>query len=172
MISAKTFTSASTEHGLKYESVALRGYSRYMTKSGRPVKVLQSGLCISQKLFVLGCTPDARVIDPGSTQQFGIAEVKCPHSKFSVNPLEACSDPKFCLENENGTLKLKIKHDYYDQVQGQMGLTGAAWCDFIVYTRKGLSIERIVIDQHYWNELRRKLCQYYFMYFLPLASKS
>ena len=143
-----------------------------MAKSGRPVNVLQSRLCISEKLFVLGCIPDAKLIDPGATQQFEIAEVKCPYSKFSVNPLEACSDPKFCLENNNSKLKLKTNHEYYDQVQGQMALTGTGWCDFIVYTKTGLSIERIAFDQHFWNGSRDKLCQFFFKHFLPVAAKS
>jgi hypothetical protein len=33
------------------------------------------------------------------------------------------------------TPKLKKNHEYYDQVQGQMGLTGTKWCDFVVYTQ-------------------------------------
>lgn len=29
---------------------------------------------------------------------FGLAEVKCPHTKFHVIPLDACSDPTFFME--------------------------------------------------------------------------
>lgn len=47
-----------------------------------------------------------------------------------------------------------------------MGLTGAQWCDFIVYTSKGLCVERIMFDQNKWDTLREKLCDYYFKYFL------
>ena len=32
----------------------------------------------------------------------------------------------------------KRTHVYYDQLQGQMGITGADWCDFVVYTKAGL----------------------------------
>ncbi|XP_022793283.1 uncharacterized protein LOC111332254 [Stylophora pistillata] len=172
MLSLKSFSTESTKHGLKYESTALREYGRYMERSGKPLKVLCSGLCVSKKHFILGGTPDARIVDPGCREQFGIAEVKCPHSKFSVNPLEACSDPSFCLEDVGGILTLKTNHAYYDQVQGQVGLTGASWCDFIVYTRKGLAITRIAFDEQHWSTLREKLCQYYFKYFLPLVAKS
>ena len=47
-------------------------------------------------------------------------------SKFKVNvtPEEACSDPSFCLELVNGSPRLKRNHEYYDQIQGQMALTG------------------------------------------------
>ena len=60
-----------------------------------------------------------------------------------VTPLEACSDSGLYLEEVNGEPKLKRNHHYYAQVQGQMGVTGAKWLDFIVYTSKGMSIERI-----------------------------
>ena len=61
----------------------------------------------------------------------------------------------------------KRGHVYYDQVQGLMGLTGAQWCDVIVYTSKGLSVERIKFDQDHWNALCEKLRTYYLKYFLP-----
>jgi hypothetical protein len=63
-----------------------------------PVQVLGSGLVISKGSPILGATPDAKVIDPGCIDHFGLAEVKCPSTKHNVTPLEACSDPKFCLE--------------------------------------------------------------------------
>ena len=42
--------------------------------------------------------------------------------------------------------RLKRNHEYYTQVQGKMGATGAQWCDFIVYMSKGLYAERIPFD--------------------------
>ena len=48
-----------------------------------------------------------------------------------------------------------------------MGLTGAQWCDVIVYTSKRLSVERIKFDQDHWNALSEKLRTYYLKYFLP-----
>ena len=38
-----------------------------------------------------------------------------------------------------------------------MGVSGASWCDFFVYTKKGISVERIAFDPAYWAELRQKL---------------
>ena len=98
---------------------------------------------MSPKLVYLGCSPDGKVIDISSIDQFGLVEIKCPSSKFSVTPIEACSDPHFFLEVVDGKPKLNKKHIYYDQVQGQMTITGTKWCDFVVYTKRGLSIERI-----------------------------
>ena len=81
-----------------------------------------------------------------------------PGNKVSSESLDACSDPKFFV-SELGTCAYKLKraHAYYTQVQGQMGCTGAQWCDFVVYTKKGMSIERIAFDRGYWVELQEKL---------------
>jgi len=63
-------------------------------------------------------------------------------------------------------------HAFFVQVQGQMGVTGASWCDFIVYTKKGISVERIVFEPDYWAELRQKLSSYYLTHVIKHASKS
>ena len=64
---------------------------------------------------------------------------------------------------------LKKCHPYYTQVQGQLALTGAEWCDFIVYTHKGLIIQRIPFDLTFWNYLE-KLAEVYFGYYISVAS--
>ena len=52
-----------------------------------------------------------------------------------------------------------------------MGVTGARWCDFVVYTSKGMSTERIPFDVQFWNDLSTKLKLYYFKHFLSVAAK-
>ena len=143
-----------------------------MHKIGHPIKVERSGFFASPKLFFLGCFPDGKVVDIACPEdQFGLAEVKCPSSKFSVSPVEACSDPNFYLEIKDGIPRLKKSHISYDQVQGQMALTGAKRCDFVVYTSRGLSIERINFDEEHWKRVRAILQRTYFRYFLPAAAK-
>ena len=173
-INAKPFKSRSTEHGVYYEPIAKREYQKYMEKIGHPVSVKQYGFFVSPKLYILGCSPDGKVIDINAVSNgdpFGLLEIKCPSSKFTVTPTDACSDPNFCLEIQGDTPKLKKNHEYYDQVQGQMGLTGAKWCDFVVYTKVGISVERITFDQDHWEKLREILCSFYLAHFLPVAAK-
>ena len=57
---------------------------------------------IVSKVFILftdakvfAATLDEKVIDFGSSQPFGILEVKCPSIKSAVTPLDACADPNF-----------------------------------------------------------------------------
>ena len=134
-----------------------------------PVQVFKSGLVVYKKEPVLACSPDGKVIDTGCTKQFGLLEVKCPETKFLVTPLEACSDLNFCCQNIDGKCKLKVTHPYYAQVQGQMGITGAEWCDFVVYTKKGISVQRIAFDRQYWHDLERKLLLYYYEHFIDFV---
>lgn len=157
----KSFTSRHTSHGIKYESEAIHAYVKEMNSRSMAVQVFRSGLVVYQKEPVLACSPDGKVIDTGCRKPFGLLEVKCPETKFLVTPLEACSDPNFCCENSDGKCKLKVTHPYYAQVQGQMGITGTEWCDFLVFTKKGLSVERIAFDHQYWQDLERKLLLYY-----------
>ena len=94
LLHAKPFRSQSTEHGIKYEPVAMRECQKYVHKVGHPIKVVSSGLFVSPKLFFIGCTSD---------EKFGLVEIKCP------------SDKNFFLEM-NDIPKLKTGHKYYDQV--------------------------------------------------------
>lgn len=171
LLNPKHFTSRYTNHGLKYEPIALEQYQKYMMSIRRPVQVFKSGLVISSDFPYLGASPDGKVVDPGCSNPFGLSEVKCPETKYLVTPLDACSDSNFFLEEVNGMPKLKRTHKYYTQVEGLMGVTGARWCDFVVYTSKGMSIERIPFDVQFWNDLRETLKLYYFRHFLALAAK-
>ena len=45
---------------------------------------------------------------------------------------------------------LKTNHEYYYQVQGRMGITGAKWCDFVTNTFHGMIIEHIYFDPDFF----------------------
>ena len=167
----KPFTSKYVAHGIKYEPIALQEYEKFMFNRKTPVAVLKSGLVVSKGFPVLGATLDAKLVDFGCSECFGFAEVKCPHTKFHVTPLDVCSDPTFFMEKiSENKCRLKRDHAYYAQVQGQMGITGEKWCDLIVHTGKGLYVERIAFDAVFWQELRSKLLDYYFEHFLSFAA--
>lgn len=123
----------------------------------------------SSEMPVFAATPDGKVIDFGCSQPFGILEVKCPSSKAAVIPLDACADPKFFCRRVGDQCRLKTDHEYYAQVQGQLAITGAAWCDFVVYTFKGMLIQRITFDLEFWDNISQKLKAYYFQHFLTFA---
>ena len=57
--------------------------------------------------------------------------------------------------------QLKESHQYYAQVQGQMAVGERIWCDFVVYTQKGFSIQRIPLDKSFWENAFTKLKLFY-----------
>ena len=65
---------------------------------------------------------------------------------------------------------LKREHQYYFQIQGELGNTGASWCDFVIYTNKGMSIERITFNPQFWDVLNEGLKNSYFEHFIAPAS--
>ena len=42
-------------------------------------------------------------------------------------------------------------------------------CDFIVYTKKGISVERIPFNDAYWTTMKQKLETYFFTHFIKTA---
>ena len=53
----------------------------------------------------------------------------------------------------SGEVRLKRSHRYYTQVQGQLGVTGLTWCDFVIWAGPGrMFIERIDFDPVFWEE--------------------
>lgn len=49
------------------------------------------------------------------------------------------------------------------------GITGAQWCDFVVYTFKGPFVQRIAKNEAFWQDMSQKLEHFFFEDFLPLV---
>ncbi|CAH3136570.1 unnamed protein product, partial [Pocillopora meandrina] len=119
----------------------------------RRTPVLPCGLVVSRECPILGATLNAQVFDFGCVDYFGIAEVKCLYTKYRVTPLDACTDAKFFMEQ----IGASENHLYYAQVQGHMAVVGARWCDIIVFTSKGIYVQRILFDPVFQAVLVQKL---------------
>ena len=111
-----------------------------MTGIGRDVQVLECGLVVSSTMPWLAASPDRKVIN----KILGLVEIKCPHSLRHLTPGGgggACVNPSFYCQLVNGKPELKKVHPYYYQVQGQMGLTGLKWCDFVEFFQQGFIVQ-------------------------------
>ena len=62
--------------------------------------------------------------------------------------------------------RLQKDHSYYDQVTMQLALTTRSWCDFVLFTLKGLVIDRVYFDPDYWDVLCKEIVEFYFTYLL------
>ena len=164
----KSFSSPATNWGVQNEPLAIEAYINYQHEQGKAgLTVGPCGIIVSDSYPFLGATPDGTVYDPICTDQpFGFIEVKCPFSHQHQNPLEAGNlSSFFCnvrLSNNAEVVRLQQSHKYYAQVQGQMAVGNRKWCDFVVFTTKGISVKRINYDEEYWmNTLLPKLEEFY-----------
>jgi len=65
---------------------------------------------------------------------------------------ELCTTkPDFFLKNTDGQYKLKQKHNYYYQVQGQMHITNRKWFDLIVWNPQGT--DKLIVDRIHYNKI-------------------
>lgn len=114
LLNPKDINSKYLEHGKKYEPVALLEYEKYMYLRRTPVQVKSSGFVVSKSCCIIGASPDGNIIDRDCIYPFGLAEVKCPYTKYNVTPLDACSDSKFFMEKTSDTecVLRKIIHTF------------------------------------------------------------
>ena len=87
--------------------------------------------------------------------------------RHNISPMEASLTSGFCssMQDSRGCstqLCLCENHPYFAQVQGQMATGGRPWCDFILFTTKGISVQRIPLNRDYWEKpLLPKLIDFY-----------
>ena len=159
--------------GRHYESVALQKYIAHMNDTGHKLTVEECGFIIHPTQGWLGASPDGRVTDTSTELPHGIVEIKCPYSKCEMTPEEACSDSLFCCELVDAGIRLKATHMYFHQVQLQLyvGADEYHWCDFCIFTCKGISVQRIKPDHDWQKKHIPELESYFDDYILPeLAS--
>lgn len=116
----------------------------------------EAGLHLNPKYPFLGASPDGLVCcDCCGT---GVLEIKCPFCLTKKSIHEAAEDKSFCLvNNEKGQLQLNKDHQYYYQVQLQLLLTGASYCDFMVWREDSeangeIFLERLQPDMTFVEE--------------------
>lgn len=119
------------QHGNDYEAEAR---SIYELETGN--KVVQVGFCEDNEY--VGVSPDGFVDDDG------LIEIKCPQDKTYTQYL----------------IDMKIKPEYYAQMQMQMLITKRIWCDYVVYNshfEKPIIIQRVFPDKEYMEKLAEGL---------------
>lgn len=157
VIEPKRFTTPATEWGKENKPIALEKYKAYQKSLGHfDVTVCRAGFVVCETHPFLGASPDAYVHDPDRQTSYGLAEVKCSYKYRDVSVEEACKNPDFCAEvvidgGRDKSIHLKHSHVYYSQVQGQLAITGRTWCDFILYTNKGFTVDTITFNETFWN---------------------
>ena len=164
---------SSVSYGRNREGIAKEKYIKKMEKNKKHVITLfDTGLCVNPSFPHLGATPDGRVLDRSVATPLGILEIKCPCKFRDFLPEDASSHRDFCLQMVNNKLMLKENHPYYYQVQGQMAIAQVEWCDFAVYTTKGIHVQRISYNNDVWQDMFCKLNDFYFKHGVPFLKAS
>ena len=104
--SEETYQNAAMQRGIELENEAR---SLYELVSGE--SVVQVGLCVSDGKAGYAASPD------GFVGEDGLLEIKCPLISTHVGYLLANETP----------------NDYFQQMQGQLLVTGRKWLDFMSY---------------------------------------
>lgn len=151
-----------TKWGKTHEAAARRKYMLHMRSQHHGhVQVHKCGLVLDKEMPFLAASPDGLVHCSHCQPVQGLLEVKCPSVHKNKTPEEACSDSDFCCQLIDGHVRLKENHNYFFQVQGQMGVSGKLWCDFVIWTLKGMSVERISFQSAVWVTMKSQLESFY-----------
>ncbi|KAK3108711.1 hypothetical protein FSP39_013948 [Pinctada imbricata] len=155
-------------YGQKNEKKALESY----IEKNPQYTIDSTGLWINPKYPGLGCSPDGIFNDTQSTT--GLIEIKCPYVLKNVSPCMAqksmtMKEEKnfFCTFQSDGTLRLKRNHKYYYQIQMQLAICEQKVCDFVIWSQHGMSVERIQMDESFWNHTYPKLLRFHKEYLVP-----
>ena len=58
-------------------------------------------------------------------------------------------------------------HAYYHQVQAQIKLTGAEYCDFVAWTKQHIFVERFYCDEDFITDVIHKAEEFFVKCILP-----
>jgi len=152
----RNFSSKYTKWGCDHESTAYNKYIDNMILHS-DFECRKSGLVINPVYPFIGATPDGIVSCKCCGN--GTIEIKCPFCLKDCMLSEKAD--KSCLETTNGNLHLKRTHPYYYQVQTQIFVCETDFCDFVVWSKQDLHIERIEPDVEFWNEISGKALSFF-----------
>ena len=129
------FKSAAMQWGTDTEALARTAYE---AATGEPC--IQTGFHLHPTIEWVGCSPDGLVGDDG------LAQFKCPESHTHVAWL----------------LDGVLPSEHRAQVQGELWVTGRAWCDFVSFDPRfpashQLLIVRVQRDEEYISNLEREV---------------
>jgi hypothetical protein len=155
----KRFFSCATSYGKANENNAKQKYLEKFQER----HIHDCGLVINPRFPFLAASPDGKVCLEGET---GVLEVKCPFSARDLTILEAVQKiPNFCLQlGDDGKMSLKRSHEYFYQVQGQLMVSGASFCEFIVFTKRDIFVQHIKEDMTFQTVMFEALANFYLVH--------
>lgn len=155
----------SIQWGKNHEEVALNEF-----KNKYKIDVLSTGIWIHEA-GVIGASPYG--LATLNNKKYCV-EIKCPF-KYRNQDLKQClsenSDYIINFDTNVNNYKLNIKHEYFDQIQGQIYLTKSEGCILIIWTIK--SIVAVEIEKNInWATNIDSLIDFYFSVYIQWLLKN
>ena len=165
-------------YGNENESNARNQYEIHMKTENSNIEVRETGFWVSINTPELGCSPDGivRYIGKDGEIEYGLLEIKCPYVFRDINPtdIQDCKrglsrqqQTTFCCKILEDRLELKKTHKYYYQVQLQIYILDFEWCDFVIWSKRGIHIERIQRNESFIKDMIPKLLKFHHSILLP-----
>ena len=163
-------------HDLQVKSVVYgktnedNGFQQYVRESTRSETVTKTGFWVNPKYPQLGCSPDGLIFENDSLK--GVLEIKCPAVLEKTSPVDISKLPNkqsknLCFTLVNNVPRLKRTHKYYYQVQLQIIICEVSFCDFVIWSPKGMSVERIMKDEEFVQSVLPRLQRFHRNVLLP-----
>lgn len=158
------------QYGKKHENNAFDAYCQ-MKEINEFYEIEKSGLWINPKFPELGCSPD-ELIKSNDGNLLGVVEIKCPLVLENCHPLntdslKAGQRYNLCYRVENQEIFVKRTHAYYYQIQMKIAICEVDICDFVVWSPKGIKIQRVMRDKDFWVEICPKLIDFHHLTLMP-----
>ena len=94
----------------------------------------------------------------------GVVEVKCPYKSFEI----ASDDSSFCLSSTtDSNFTLRTEHAITTQVQLQMKVCQADYCDFVVWRPTEITVIRIIPNKTFIDSAIDQATKFYKFGVLP-----
>jgi putative phage-type endonuclease len=147
--------------GRDMEDTARRQYTEIMKAQHSNFEVELCGLVVRPDKPHLGASPDG--IANCTCCGKATLEIKCPY-KYRDGLTGSSEDTQFCLDK---ALQLKKNHEYYHQVQLHMFVCNTQYCDFVVWTKQVVAINRITRDEEMLQAVLPKAEKFFKQSILP-----
>lgn len=153
----------SVNFGKQNENVACQLYFVDYKKNHQKPKMDLSSLHVDEVHPFLGASPDGLISCKCCGE--GLLEMKCSYLFKNKTPHEACTDHHYHVYlDHNNSVRLKESSSWYTQIQGQMGVCKKPWCHFILYTKKGIAVDRIYFDNQLYEKIVNASKKFYEKY--------
>ncbi|KAL5020002.1 hypothetical protein ScPMuIL_002894 [Solemya velum] len=155
-------------YGRNHESDAFDAYSKQLDP---PFAAVNTGFWVNPDYPELGCSPDGLIYH--NSKLVGVLEIKCPlviekfHPNDAIEKLAKKQLQNFCCVTANGVSQLEKSHKCFYQCQMQMAICDVEYCDFVMWSPNGISVERLARDRVFWSDIVDKLKHFYYNSMLP-----